>query len=208
MSEAGLEALDDYVKGVLTEAEAERFEERLFAAACGGPAAQADERRQEASPDDVATFLALWDGVRHLSARGTFNLILTEAEAQRLLSSGIKIAYLDLDAPGPTHLSLSSEILLTRFGLDLTGVEQLDVEMMAGGQVVKTMHDVSFDAAHGAVYMACEKELALAGGRVGVVQRFVAVPRGVSRDEAAAPSTERRVLREFYPAPDAVILVD
>jgi hypothetical protein len=209
LSEARLAALDDYVRGTLSEAEAEAFEQRLFADACA-PIARSSgevaERTADETPslEDVTTFLALWDGVRDLCARGTFSLILTEREARHLLSSGIKVAYFDVDAPGPAHLSLSSEILLTRFALDLTGVEQLDVELMAGEQVVKTIHDVSFDPALGAVYMACEAELAIAGSRAGVVQRFVAVPRG----EGGASSPARRVLREFRQAPDAVVLED
>jgi hypothetical protein len=179
-----LAELDDYADGALAEPEAEALEELLFEAAMRG--------EQPASE-----YLALRDGIVNLVQRGTFAVVMTEAGAERVRAAGHKLAYLDVDATGPVTLSRSAEVLLLRFGLDLRDVKRLDVELLSGDQLVKTIADVEFEPADGAVYMACEAEMALAAAAAGARHRFVAVD-----------GQERRVLREHRPGDVQIEMTD
>lgn len=169
-----VEAIDAYLGGAAESDDA--FEDALFAsAAAGEPAAR--------------EFFALRDGVRELVARGTFDVVVTTAQAAAIAASGLAttsiVAALGADSATGTA-DATADVLLIRVELPLEGVTRLDVEMIAGGAVIKTVDDVVFEPAAGAVYFACEGELAISAGAARVRHRFVSIePSG------------RRVLREY-----------
>jgi hypothetical protein len=153
MKSEDLERLDDYVRGSGTEEDASAFEIDLFTRALAGDARE------------LVTYDWLVRTFRKLAERGTFMAFLSAAEAEKLRARyGERAALVDV-APHPERqvvvLPPSAELLVTRTALDLTGVERVDVEAhVEGVGVVKTMPDVAFDAAAGAVYGCCEMELA------------------------------------------------
>lgn len=153
----GVPHIDDYVSGALSDADAERFEEELFAA-----------------PDDadvVAVDRFAYLGA-HLASRGTFDIGMTRAEVEALERSGLRIQMIDIGPPGPVQIRLRRdvELIIVRYDVGLRGVDRVDVEMaIPSAGVSKTMRDVRVDPDDGAIYGACEAALALTAFTVGQV---------------------------------------
>lgn len=169
-----VEAIDAYASGTIEDPDA--FEDALFDAAARGDT-------------QAAEYFALRDGVRELVRRGTYDVVVTSAEAVAIERSGLRTTR--IDAPlhadsGGGEVDTSADILLIRVELPLDDVSRLDVEMLAGTTLVKTIDDVRFDPREGAIYMACEGQLALATRGTGLRHRFVSIE-----------SAGRRVLREI-----------
>ncbi|MEZ4407858.1 MAG: hypothetical protein R3A52_15500 [Polyangiales bacterium] len=146
-----LERLDDYLRGAMTDGEVDAYEEDLFARAATGDAPELAFRERLAT------------SVRLAVERGTFEVHVTAAEADRIAASGLKVQRLEL-ANTPEMQTCAVErdcdLMISRFPIDLTGVRGLDVEIYAGDRLSKVMPDVSFDANDGAVFLCCEGELA------------------------------------------------
>jgi hypothetical protein len=158
-----LTALDDYVRGHLLDAEAERYEEELFGRALAGAAPELGFR------DHVGRTL------RVMAARGTLDMWLTQRGVERMNASGLRILHFELDLERPSLPDLSSDfdILITKVPIDLRGVHRLDAEILApDGRLLKNMPDVSFDPDEGAVYACCEAELARAAAAARTITRL------------------------------------
>jgi hypothetical protein len=161
--DAALSALDDYVRGHLPDADAERYEAELFGRALAGAAPELGFR------DHVGRTL------RVMASRGTLDMWLTQREVERMNASNLRILHfeLDLDRPDRPDLSSDFDILITKIRIDLRGVHQLDAEILApDGRLLKNMPDVSFDAAQGVVYACCEAELARAALAAQTITRL------------------------------------
>lgn len=173
-----LDALDDYVRGYGTDAAAETYEEALFARALAGEAPELGFR------EHVARTL------REMRARGTIDLWLTASGVERLSRSGLRVMQFEID-PGRLNfpdLSGDVDILVTKVPLDLRGVHRLDAEVLSpDGRHLKTMPEIAFEAADGAVFACCEIELARAAAGVPSVTKVWAY------DEAG----QRRLLGEI-----------
>lgn len=142
-----LSALDDYQSGAMSEDEAERFELALFAD--GGP------------PEDAQFLDSLIRTGHHLAERSTFQMGHTRREVEGLLATH-DCVFIDCGSERVVQAKVNrkAELYITRFALDLRGVERLEVENhLEGVGHVKTMRDIRFDAADGAVYGVCEAPL-------------------------------------------------
>lgn len=151
--DAALARLDDYVRKKSSDAQAEDYEQDLFARALAGAAPELALRER---------FEKLF---REMEARGTLNLWLTAREVEQLSDRGLRVVHSVVDPVNPVMPDLSADfdILVTKVPLDLTGVRRLDAEVLAAdGRQLKVMPDVRFDPADRAVFMACEAELARA----------------------------------------------
>ncbi|HEV8551297.1 MAG TPA: hypothetical protein VGQ57_19750 [Polyangiaceae bacterium] len=177
-----LSALDDYTTGVMSDADAEAFEEALFARAAAGDAPEAEfaERLRRASE---------WIG-----RRATFNVGSTRAELDALLASGLRVHYLDFGdgsrpidiAPLPPDL----EIFAYRLGVDLRGYGAVDVVVETpSGEYIKTFRDVRSDPTDGALYGVCEAPLAEISFRRGTVRSKVMAGHGAERKLVATFET-------------------
>lgn len=148
-----LDRLDDYLRGAMTDGEVDAYEDELFARAAAGAA------------PELAFRESLARSVRRAVERGTFEMYLTAAEADRIAASGLKVQRLELaNTPEMQTCALERDcdLTITRFPIDLTGARGLDVEIYAGDRLSKAMPDVSFDVSDGAVFLCCEGELARA----------------------------------------------
>lgn len=160
--DAALSALDDYVRGVHDEAQARDFEEDLFARALSG------------SAPELAFHAGLASTFAAMAARGTLELWLTARDLSRVLNTGLRVQQFELDLAQPKLPDLAAEfdLLITKVPLDLTGIRRLDAEILsADGVLLKTMPDISFDPADGAVYACCEAELARTAASARTVTR-------------------------------------
>ena len=174
MSRISIEAIDAYASGTIEDPDA--FEDELFASAARG-GKHTDE------------YFALRSGVRELVRRGTYDVVVTAAAVDAIERSGFRTTHIDapLDASsGRGDVDVGAEILIIRIELPLDGVSRLDVEMLAGGTVMKTIDHVRFEPSDGAVFMACEGGIARATRGLGLRHRFVSIEGG-----------NRRVLREI-----------
>lgn len=148
-----LERLDDYVRGLGTDADVAWFEGDLFARALSGEA-----RELRAFDWLAATF-------RQLGDRGTFMNYLSAvqaAEMQRRYGGRIMFVEMPLGTERQrVVLDPNAELLLTRTPIDASGIDRIDVEAhVEGVGLVKTMPDVTFDAEEGVIWGCCEMELA------------------------------------------------
>ncbi|MBC7173933.1 MAG: hypothetical protein H5U40_15940 [Polyangiaceae bacterium] len=169
-----IETIDAYLSGALDDDEA--FEDALFDSIGRG--------------DVVASeFFSLRRGIVEFVRRGTFDVVITAAEVAAIRSSGLRTTMVDAPIGRDSavgEVDNSAEILLIRVELPLESVSRLDVEMLSGTTLVKTLDAARFDRHEGAIYFACEADLARTAGASGARHRFVAVEGG-----------ERRVLREI-----------
>jgi hypothetical protein len=173
-----IEQIDDYVSGTMEETDADAFEVDLFDAAAHG---DGDLTRLAADWSSIAF------GVRTLAARGTLEPFVTRAEVERLRASGLRVQVLDFGDGGLVFGTLyrSTDVLVTRFGLDLSGVDRLEVERGIEGLGFVTT-EVAFDPHDGAAYACCEGALAASRGDqmppgVPTIVRFFA-HRGAARE--------------------------
>lgn len=149
----------------------EAFEDALFAATdAGDPAA--------------AEYFALRAGLHDLIRRGTYDVVTTAAGIESVLGSGLRTTSIRVPRGAPSAIGAAefdADVLIIEVELALEGVRRLDVEMVAGETVVKTIDDVAFEPADGRVFFVCEGQLALAARQAGVRHRFFAVDAGGRR---------------------------
>ena len=143
-----LAALDDYQTGAMPDAEADAFEDRLFAAA--------------ADDDESTHFLdTMIRAARHLAERTTFQIGHTRREVDALLATR-DCVFIDCGTERAVQVTVrrDAELFITRFALDLQGIERVEVENhLDGVGHIKTMRDIRFDAADGALHGVCEAAL-------------------------------------------------
>lgn len=149
--------LDDYVSGAMADADAERFEEELFAA---------PDDADVVAVDRFARFGA------HLAARGTFHVGITRAEVEALQQRGLRVQMIEIGPPGKVQIRLRRDVdlIIVRYDVGLVGVDRVDVQMgIPSAGVSKTMRDVRVDPDDGAIYGVCEAALAHTAFTVGQV---------------------------------------
>lgn len=181
---AALAALDDYTSGLMPEAEADAFEEELFARAARGEAPEAE----------------FVEGLRRaaewLARRGTFEVGATRAEVDALLTSGARVAYMDFgDCSTPVDvppLAPDLEYVVYRVGVDLRGLDYDAIDVVVetpSGEYIKTFRDVRYDTDEGAFYGVCEAPLAEISFRRGTILSKVMIGRGTERRHVATLET-------------------
>ncbi len=155
MKEQRLERLarvDDYVRGEMPEAEVDGFEDDLFARALAGEA------------PELAAYHSLVASLRDIAERGTLMTYITALDATKMRERyGDRLVYFDLPNDGTTHLDIpkDAELFLTRVALDVQDAERIDVEIAVEGVgPIKVMPDITFEREEGAIYIACEGDLA------------------------------------------------
>jgi hypothetical protein len=149
--------IDDYVSGAMSDDDAERFEEELFAA-----------------PDDES--LAALDRharlAAHLVARGTFHFGVTRAQFEAMQRSGMRVQTLELGPPGHVQMRLRRDVdlIVIRYDVGLLGIDRVDIELaIPATGMGKTMRDVLVDPDDGAIYGVCEATLAISAFTAGQV---------------------------------------
>lgn len=163
-----LRALDDYLSGHMSDADAAGFEEALFDGAAATPSAQA--AAGEAGFVDRLARIVAW-----LVDRGLYQVGITRREVDQLAASGRRVQIADFGRPGTTSVTLAreTEIFVMRFEVDLHGVDRVDIEVEAPGRgIIKTFPEVRFDPEDGALYGCCTRALA---------ELAFAVPQTVAR---------------------------
>jgi hypothetical protein len=167
---SGLDRIDDYVSGLLSDVDADYLEEELFAA-----------------PDDPD--LAMVDGFARLAAylvpRGTYDMGMTRAQVDTLEQAGRRVQFIDVGPPGAVSIRLrrDAEMIVIRYDVQLHGVDRIDVELTVPSHgISKTMRDVRVDPADGAIYGACEAALAFTAFGHGPVVTGGTVERNGRRE--------------------------
>ena len=162
-----LTVLDDYLRGHMPEDQASSYEEDLFA------------RALRAEAPELSFRAHVQQNLRTMAERGTLDLWLTARDVERVRASGLRVKFYEIDNTAdlpPLDLSDDFDILITKVPFDLTGVRRMDAEVFsATGQPLKTMPDIAFDPADGAVFACCEAELARAADAASTVTRVYAV---------------------------------
>ncbi len=149
-----LARLDDYVRGVLADAEATAFEEELFEAV-GDAEAEADLRFFDRANRILGT----------LAADGWFDGPATEEKVRALEASGVRLHRIDIPAEGgevPIEpLPADAQLVVLRSLVDLRGYAEVEVAVEnADGSPVKTFRGVECDPSTGNVYALCVAPLA------------------------------------------------
>jgi hypothetical protein len=165
----GLQALDAYQSGEMSDPDAAGFEEELFDAAGNGVAAELD------FVDRVARF------GRFLDSRGGFDIGSSRARVDQLIAQGLRVQVLAAGAEnlvdGVFHLpkiSDDAQIVVTHVPLDVRGYDSVDVVIeKVGGAVLKRFRDIGWDPADGSVYAVCEAPLARISAQAGHVRSTV-----------------------------------
>ena len=173
----GLEAIVSYVEGDMSEAEEEVFEASLFS----------DE-----SLDHAADWTRLADGIRRNNSRGLRHPFCSASQAAAIRASGFAVHEVDFGDKAsipPLGPPPKCDIVITRYGMDLTGVTELELELGFDGQVVKTGR-AEFKPDDDAIYGCCEYGLAaisiqMLDGHEGLLRAY------------SIEGGERRLLREF-----------
>ncbi len=154
------EALIDYETGATSDADAERFEEELFAAAAAGEASEAD------FVDHMARL------AQHLEPRGGFDIGSSRARIDQLIASGLRVQLIE-PVPGDERVEPiddDAEIVATHVPIDVRGYDSVDVEIArSDGTKLKTFRDIGWDPLDGTVYAVCEGTLA----RISAKQRDI-----------------------------------
>ncbi len=161
--EAATARLDDYVRGVVDDEHAGGFEDELFERALAGAA------------PELAFRSGLQTTLKAMDARGTLTPWITARDVARVRASGLRTVYFELDLVNPVapEIPPGTDLLITRVPLDLTGLRELAVEVLASdGRVLKSMPDVTFDPADNAIYACCEAELASTAAAANRSTRF------------------------------------
>lgn len=161
---APFEALDAYQTGEMPDAEANLFEEALFAAAAADTAAEA---RLVDRLSSIGQFLAL---------RGGWDIGSSRARVDELIAAGLRVQML-YPRPGEPGQPLripkiddDAEIVVTHVDIDVRGYDSVDVIVeKPDGTQLKTFRDIGFDPTDGSVYALCEAPLA----RISAQQRHV-----------------------------------
>jgi hypothetical protein len=166
---APFEALDAYQCGEMSDADAQGFEDELFAAAALG---QADEAKFV----DHVTRLG-----QYLIGHCGFDIGSTRAQVQALLAKGLRVQQL---AAGPESLidgvyqlpkiADDAQIVITHVPLDVRGYDSVDVIVeKPDGTVLKRFREIGWDPEDGTVFAVCEAPLARIAAAVGHIRSTV-----------------------------------
>ena len=169
--------LDDYLSRTMSEEDAVGFEEALFDAAAAGT-----------SPE-LAFVERFRTRARDLAERGTFNVVMTPAQAQELVrTSPLRVMLVKPhEYRGNVEADLRShDVFLFHFDVDTRGAERIDLEMGTAERTLFTAPDVDFDPKQDGIVLACEQGLVYESYRQQGQTRIVAVD-----------GAERRVLGTF-----------
>jgi len=173
--------LERYVSGTLEDgSQADAFEELLFS---------------DAGAEAASDFALLVAGVRHNNGRGLRHPFCGDKIAAKIRALDLDVVQLDMGDEGGDIAPLAAprpcDIVVTRYGVDLQGVNDLEIEITLGDHPTKTITGVAFDDDDKGIYACCEyqfvavaTQMTIDGG--GTVMRFISVDGG-----------ERRVLKEF-----------
>ncbi len=165
--DAAVARLDDYVRGHDEGEDEAAFEEELFARALHDDAPELRLR------DELQTTF------REMNRRGSLDIWITARDFERLRASGVRTHLFELDLARPAfkpEIPEGTDLLVTRVAVDLTGIRRLEAEVRAiDGTLLKTMPDITFDPADGAVFAVCEAELARAAASSQTRTRVFAV---------------------------------
>lgn len=178
--EALTKRLDDYVRGAVDDAEAQEYEEDLFARSLAGQA------------PELAFHVGLAVTLREMDARGALELWLTARDVERIRASGLRVVLFDLDMENPTmpEIPPGTDLVIGRVPLDLTGVRSLEIEVLTSdGRVLKRMPDVLFDPADSGIFACCEADLARIAANADRTSRFWAVEDSGRRLLLEVPGT-------------------
>ncbi|HSC86212.1 MAG TPA: hypothetical protein VLC09_03035 [Polyangiaceae bacterium] len=145
-----LARLDDYLSGVMTEAERDDFEELLF---------DADATLQA----EIAFLDRLVRFTQHITKLGMLHPSLTAEELAEMRAAGRRVDLRDLGVPGTVVAQPpepGAEVVVQRAELRLFDVESVDLEIVLPelGHV-KTLRDLKVDPTDGAVYACCDATL-------------------------------------------------
>jgi len=161
---APFELLDAYQSGGMSDADAQAFEEELFASAASG----------------IATEAAFVDHVtrigQHLEPRGGFDIGSTRARVDSLIAQGLRVQILvpaDLTAKvlQLPRIEDDVDIVVTHLPLDVRGYDSVNVHVeKADGTYLKTFREISWDPDSGNLYAVCEAPLARISAQVGRVR--------------------------------------
>lgn len=166
---APFEALDAYVTGDMSDADAAGFEEELFEAAARGNATDA------AFVDQVSRLGRFIDG------HGGFDVGGSRARVDELLAKGLRVQLLAAEPQSPDDhvirfpkIEDDAELVVTHLPLDVRGYDSVDVVIeKPNGEVLKRFRDIGFDPHDGSVYAVCEAPLARISAAVGLVRATV-----------------------------------
>lgn len=145
-----LASIDDYLGGRMSDAERDRFEDRLFD--LGG-----------ALEAEVAFLDQLTRFTQHIAQLGTLHPGLTRGELDALLAAGRHVDVRELGPPGTVTVApppKGTEVVVQRADLNLFDVTAVDLEVILPelGHV-KTLRDLKVDPHDGAVYACCDVAL-------------------------------------------------
>ena len=172
------EQLGDYVADAGSAQDTATFEEALF-----------DAVLEDDGAPELQRFDAFFVRLRELHARGTFEAVVSPAQARQTAArSPLRVglyrypARVDLDA-----FIRDADIVFLELPVELRDVERVDVELgLAGGPTLKVLPDVEFTPEAGAIVLCCEQELAARELSAEVEATVIGHVRG-----------ERRVLGTF-----------
>lgn len=168
-----LERIDDYASGAMSDEDASALEEEMFEGAHAAELSFLDR-------------LARWG--RHLDGRKTFRIGATKKELDALAASGVRVQYLDIGRPGTVEVrfDFDCDVFVSKLDAGLHGVDHVDIEVeLPGHGILKTFRDVRVDPEDGAIYGACERELAEIAYGVGRAIQRIVVARDGRREVAA-----------------------
>jgi hypothetical protein len=169
---APFEALDAYQSRGMPDADAEGFEEELFAAAAAGTATEA----------------AFVDHISRLGQftlpRGGFDVGSTRERIDQLIAMGLRVQIMEATsmeggvARFPA-ISDDAELVATYLPLDLRGYDSVNVVIeKPDGTYLKTFRDVGWDPKDGSSYALCEAPLARISAKVGLIRSRIIGLRG------------------------------
>lgn len=188
-----LAELDDYTSGVMSDADAEAFEDALFA------------RAARAETADAEFSEGLHRAFDWIQANGGFNVGSTREEVEALRATGAHISYLEFGTGGIVNVPAfppDFDYFVYRLGVDLRGYDAVDVRVETpDGELVKTFRDVRYDPHEGAIYGVCHAPLAEISFRRGVVVSKVLAGRGAEKKLIATFETRPAKSERPRPAP-------
>jgi hypothetical protein len=145
--------LDDYLHGVISDAEATELEERLFAAAQTGD-------------DEAARFLdKLQRRATWLADEGQFGEAYTRAEVDALLAREANVIHrYEVESQGTTEVSAwksGIKRVIVKLNIDLRGYEHVEVLARSrSGDPIITFRDIAPDPTDGCLYAVCMEPVA------------------------------------------------
>jgi hypothetical protein len=92
--------------------------------------------------------------------RGAIPPVISHARRDRLVEEGVRIHVTPVEAGTPTSATFAHDldVLIHALRADLTGVEQVDVEILTpNGDLIIVLPHVPFDVARGEVLIACQR---------------------------------------------------